>query len=282
MDRGREPACHIGEGIWCVTRRHRARRPQVCEGEHLRIAADERETVERIRESRGAVHHRGRRRVWHGWQRVGVPVSRSREKSAEQHALRVVGRVLQVLMHVLVRRRPPIAIATRRDRQDLPQAGRERGNRRISASGRLAQRSRESRLGLRPWLDATGGERQHGAITDRREKRISIELEILVVIACEQQIEQCTECELLSRLGCGRGCDPVEQRTGQLRLVVERHARARDAGVLRTDAYREGEIEQRDTVVAIDEDVSRMDVAVHDPALVQAGIDIEHADPEFE
>jgi hypothetical protein len=282
MDRGREPACHIGEGVWCVTRRHRARRPEICQREHLAIAADEGETVESIRQSGGAVHHRSRRRVWHRRQRTGVREARLREESAEQRALRVVGRIRWVLTEVLVASGILIGIATQRDRLDLSHAVRERGDRRIPGGGRLAQRSRESRLGLRPWLGATGGERQHGAITDRREKRISIELEILIVLAGEQQIEQRSECELLSRLGCGRGCDPVEQGTGQLRLVIERHARARDAGVFRTDAYCEGEIEQRDTVVAIDEDVSRMDVAVHDPAPVQAGIDIEHADPKFE
>ena len=218
----------------------------------------------------------------HGRQCIGVPVSRSREKCAEQHALCVVGRVRRVRMEVRVARECGITILTLGDRQDLPQAGRERGNRRISLGGRLPQRSRQCRLGLRPRFDATGGKRQHGAITDRRQKRVLLELEILIVLAREQEIQQCGERELLSRLGRGRRPEPVQQGTSKLWLVIERHARTRHAGALRADPSREREVEQRDAVVAIDEDVPRMDVAVHDAVAVQPGVDVEHGDRESE
>ena len=58
MDRGGEPARHVGERVGRIRRRDRARRPQICQREHLGILADERETIESIRESAGAVHHR--------------------------------------------------------------------------------------------------------------------------------------------------------------------------------------------------------------------------------
>lgn len=102
------------------------------------------------------------------------------------------------------------------------------------------------------------------------------------MLAREQEIQQCGECELFLRFGCGRRPDPVEQGTGELRLIVERHARPRYTGVVCAEPSREREVEQRDAVVAVDEDVPRMDVAVHDAALVQPGVDVEHGGREAE
>jgi len=66
MDRIRESSRYIRERVGCIRYRRRARCPQVCQGEKLCIAARERETVERVRKSSGAVHHRRCRRVRHG------------------------------------------------------------------------------------------------------------------------------------------------------------------------------------------------------------------------
>ena len=83
------------------------------------------------------------------------------------------------------------------------------------------------------------------------------------MLAREQEIQECGERELLAGFGCGRRCLTVEQRARELRLIIERHARARHAGV-RANASRECEVEQNDAVVPAGENVSRMDVAMHD------------------
>jgi hypothetical protein len=107
-----------------------------------------------------------------------------------------------------------------------------------------------------------------------------LELEILVMFAREQEIQQRGKCELFSGLGCGRWCHPVEQGTGKLRLVIERNACARDAGVVRAGPRREREVEENDAVVTINEDVPRMDVAMHDAACVQPRIHVEDGNRE--
>jgi len=102
------------------------------------------------------------------------------------------------------------------------------------------------------------------------------------VLAREQEIQQCGERELFSRFGRGRQGLSVEQGTRELRLIIERHACPGHAGAVRADPSREREVEQGDAVVAIDQDVPRMDVAVHDAALVQPGVDVEHGNRESE
>jgi hypothetical protein len=90
VDRAGETSRHVREGVRSVGDRRRARSPQVRQCEHLRIATDQRETVERVRETGRAMHHRRRRCERHRWQRVTMAVPGSCEERAEQHALRVV------------------------------------------------------------------------------------------------------------------------------------------------------------------------------------------------
>ena len=276
MNRGGEPARHICERIRRIRRRHRARCPQVRQCKHLHVTMNECEPVEPIRDSTRSVHHRRGRCVRHGRHRAHLPVAGSGEKCAQQHALRIVGRGRPILLGA------GMVSLTHLRCQDRTQAVREGGDRRISALGCLAQRFRQHRLGLRPRLGPSGGKRQHRAVTDRRQKRALLELEILIVLSREQEIQQRGKPELFASFGCGWRHDAVEQRPGKLRLVVEWHAGARDAGVVCAGPPREREVEQRAAAVAIDEDVPRMNVAVHHATPVQPHIGIEHGDREPE
>jgi len=165
---------------------------------------------------------------------------------------------------------------------DLAQASRKCGDRWEPVAGCLAQRSGEGLFDIGPRLHAPCRERENGALADRAQERPLLELEILIVLAGEQDIQQRGECKLLPCRGCRRRREARERRIGKLRLEIERHAGARHVVAIGADPPREREVEHRDSPIAIHQDVARMDVAVYDALGVESSVAIEERDPEAE